>query len=200
MKWFYKPRKKIVFAVVLVLALPLLYPFSIYARGTLVPWYVHTFYRGSVDKAHSRIFANLNSQLHDLGFINQPAAATCYNGVSDNGNAWFHYIMETVPCMKETTTNSVLLTNNFTSKWKSVAPNIDGSLKADGWVEGGNYGSQARLPALYDEYTGSERQTAYAKTQGKYICDLIFSEDNTTHTTIHEMCTRNVSFFGGYID
>jgi hypothetical protein len=203
-------QHKIVFVILLILVIFLFYPFTIFFRGTIVPFYVNTFYRGSVKAAYTDTFTDLNKQLGNLGFVLSTKPPTCYNGVSDNGNAWFHYIAETVPCMQEAESQPLAVTDSFKSQWSAKSPKINASLLANGWVEGGNFGSDTRLTDLYKAFDPIYyHQTAYAKSFGKYKCDLQIQyanssgepgSSNNTKAYVRESCTRNVSFFGGYID
>jgi hypothetical protein len=203
-------QHKVVFAVLLTITVILFYLFTIFLRGTIVPLYVNTFYRGSVKTAYTNTFADLNKQLGSLGFVITQKAPTCYNGVSDEGNAWFHYIAETVPCMQEAESQPLAVTDSFKEQWSARSPQINASLLANGWVEGANFGSDNELVNLYKTLNPEYgHQTAYAKSFGKYKCDLVIEyanysgqpgNENNTKAYVRESCTRNVSFFGGYID
>jgi hypothetical protein len=203
-------RHKIAFAILLIVIIALFYPFTIFFRGTIVPLYVNTFYRGSVKTAYANTFTDLNRQLSDVGFVITPKPPTCYNGVSDNDNAWFHYIAETVPCMQQAESQPLAVTDSFKAQWAAQSPKINASSLASNWVEGGNFGSDTKLPDMYQTFDPEYgHQTAYAKSFGKYKCDLVIEYANysgqpgsleNTKAYVRESCTRNVSFFGGYID
>lgn len=203
-------RHKVAFVILLLVVIVLFYPFTIFFRGTVVPLYVNTFYRGSVKTAYANTFTDLNKELSDLGFTMTPKPPTCYNGVADNGNAWFHYIFETVPCMQEGESEPLTVTAKFKNQWLIAAPKINAYLLANNWIEGGNYGSDTTLVDLYAKFDPTYyHQTAYAKSFGKYKCDLQVQyasssgqpgNENNTKAYVIESCTRNVSFFGGYVD
>jgi hypothetical protein len=200
-------QHKIAFAILLFIIIVLFYPFTIFFRGSIVPLYVNTFYRGSVTDAYHKTFDSLNIQFITLGFKISEQAATCYNGVSDNGNAWFHYASETVPCLKTSNSQGLRPTAAFKKQWEALAPTIHAGLLANNWTDRTyNFGPN---PKLADLYKVLDQAHYYTKAFGKYKCDLTFehanysgqpSDENNNKASVRESCTRNVSFFGGYID
>jgi hypothetical protein len=200
--WQHLKEHKWLYIIAAALVIVLFYPFTIFFRGTIVPLYANTFYKGSVDSAYHRVFDNLNGQLANLGIKTSEEAATCYNGVSDNGNAWFHYASETVPCMKQSETHPIVPDHSFKLQWSHNAPGINNTLLTNGWRLDSN-------TSLVDLYQVLGASTVYTKSFNKYECYVTFeyanysgqsSTESNTKIDVRESCVRNVSFFGGYID
>ena len=196
--------------ILIIMLIVFFYPITIFFRGTIVPFYVNTFYKGSVQNAYINTFSDFNSQINDLGFNILQKPPTCYNGVSDSGNAWFHYAAETVPCMQQAESQPVTVAEFFKKQWSDRSLKLNAYLLANNWVEGGSFESDTKLPNLYQSFDPQYgHQTAYAKSFGKYKCDLVIEYSNysgrpssfdNSEAYIRESCTRDVSFFGGYVD
>lgn len=200
-------KKGLYAAVLILVALPLLYFASVFFRASVVPFYVNTFYRGSAAKKLTAAFSNINPQLNALGFEMSPQVSTCYNGISDNGNAWYHGISETVLCTSKIQSSSFVPSTRFKVSWKQAAPKLAKTLRNEGWKSYyADVPNGTDLLNLYDDYSRTAGAISYRKTDGKYSCELDLeysnysgqpSTNNNTKADVTEICQRYVSFFGG---
>ncbi|MBI3274022.1 MAG: hypothetical protein HYZ69_02665, partial [Candidatus Colwellbacteria bacterium] len=125
----------------------LFYPSAIIVRQYVIPFYVNTFYRKSVDREFAKSFNAFNSELNSLGLTQyrssgfDPAtvSATCYNHVTDNGqNGYYEGISETVPCIKQVNLDPFVPDDEFIATWRAGAHKLTASLQTNGWTMSGS--------------------------------------------------------------
>ena len=208
MKLRLKPRRKRTYLYIAVALIILFYPLAIFIRADFVPFYANTFYRGSINQVFAKSFSSLNEQLNGLGFNTSQRHSTCYNGISDGGNAWYHGVSETVLCTTTVNSNQFVPSNTFKRNWKQTTPPIISVLKNTGWGSAANNYPNVTLENIYDAYDpqGYEKSVNYSKQEGNISCQLSIGYANSSgqpatnsNTTayISETCQRYVSFFGG---
>ncbi len=175
-------------------------------RPYIIPLYTNTFYRKSADGAFRSSFTDINIQLNGLGFDVSNTKSTCKNGISDSGDAWYHYFGETLECDTKMDTSRPRVTDKFRGKWNSGAPAIMHQLNEHGWVVENHDATRYSLTDLYNDFDQVyTAQVLYSKTLGKFSCTIEFSHGPSATTEnsdayVFESCMRYVSYFGGYID
>jgi hypothetical protein len=219
-------KKTSIGVVALPIAIVAFYILAIVIRQYAVPLYVNTFYRKSVDKEFSISFANVNNELTSLGFTQYRVAdfhsalqtATCYNHVTDGGqNGYYHYLGETVPCIKHISIDSFVPDNTFTGLWSSGAHNLVSTFAANGWKMTRNLVAGVDLPtdaqnqqAIANIFNIPNRSPAnqyaaeidYSKSSGKSKCYFSLTYANNGPSPVKsvwldESCEQDVSIFGG---
>jgi len=221
------PQKKIGISVaVLIGAVVCFYVLAIVVRQYVVPLYVNTFYKRSVDKKFAEAFTDFNNELGSLGLTQyrsssfDPSAktATCYNHVTDNGqNGYYQDFSETVPCIKQVSIEPFVPDDEFYTTWKTGSSKLPLVLKRNGWKMTRNFvagidlktdfESQQSITRMFDVANRSPAnqyaaEIDYEISEGKIKCSLSLSYANDGPSPVKsvwldERCERDVSFFGG---
>lgn len=195
-----KVSKKKLIGVVSVFVI-LFYPLAVFIRAEAVPFYANTFYRSNINKVFTLSFSGINQKLESLGFTFSPAASTCYNGISDSGNAWYHGASETVLCTTETDSNSVVASSQFKTQWPQAISQLQSELSGSGFLtDKADYNNtpDTALSNIFDAYN---QGVSFRKNIKNVTCEFrldygsLSGQPNSSY--IIEKCQRYVSFFGG---
>ena len=202
-------RKKALAIIVLIIA-ALLISGSLargWIRGSLIPAYVTTFYKHSVDSNFNNDFTPVNKLLEPYGFT---AWSVTRDDCSKGADAQYSRFSESINCDKDQGSNSINPSTAYITKWQQSSNNIESYLYAHGWQK--IYYAKQSISGLFSVkgYDGSVGVN-YAKSHGKLECDLSISYNppGTTYDIntlkilpgqlfVEESCTRIVAFFGGY--
>lgn len=200
-------RRIIITASIIVLVVVATPTYATIGRAKIIPAYTQLFYRKSSDGAFRSSFSDINAQLAKLDIHATRTHSTCLNGVSDSGDAWYHYFGETLICDTVAYSSKPKVTSDFRKHWDAQAPALAKQLARDNWkLDDGYQSTSYSLGSLYNTfdpvYTNSVR---YTKTFGKFTCNIEFRHGpiwggQVSDANVDESCQRYVSFFGGYID
>jgi hypothetical protein len=196
MKSGHKISKKKLIWVVLAIVI-LFYPLAVFIRAETVPFYANTFYRSGINKVFASSFSSINQQLRSSGFNFPPPTSTCYNGISDSGNAWYHDASETVLCTTKIDSDNYVSSSFSKAQWQQIAPQIESKLSASGFSidkADYNYTPGATLNNIFNSY---DQEVSFKKNIKNVACELRVNSRNPNQISISEICQRYVSFFGG---